>query len=436
MPDGGVKYGGRSLRQRERREAYRLLRTVPLFTHASTDLLTSLVDEMSVMRRHKGSFLIDQGDPQRSLYLIASGDIVRIKREEDGTEHWLEDHGRKHFGSLHLTREDPSYAMLYCHSDVKAYRLPASAFRELVLRTDERGKKYAEEVIYSLSKSLRSMMRTEKTPLLDQKGGKIPLSATAVAATFESFFRSALNALMNQALTSTKKGATKIEYFPQMHIQVPSRVLYICGFKGLRQAFENKIEVADMYSHPILMRLGFVCAPGIIMSPISSILEATNAGHVNREPLLRRASRGFTFRILREVIFGVGLNQLSDFCEERVPRTGPLKDSAALRNAVGSIGAGVTVGYFSHIPHLLSTKKLLNPRVSYLGHLADLVEHADKTRIAPTVKDVAVRRLMATGLTLFAPTGMMIRTTQIVGSFIILNGTIHALQRYEGKHRH
>ena len=59
--------------------------------------------------------------------------------------------------------------------------------------------------------------------------------------------------------------------------------------------------------------------PGVLMTPVSSVLEASNAGHSNPEPLYRRATRGMAPRGVREVIFGVGLNQLSDFCEERVP---------------------------------------------------------------------------------------------------------------------
>lgn len=55
------------------------------------------------------------------------------------------------------------------------------------------------------------------------------------------------------------------------------------------------------------------------MTPLSSVLEALNAAHANPEPLALRWMRGLTPRATREVIFGVGLNQLSDWCEERVP---------------------------------------------------------------------------------------------------------------------
>ncbi len=49
---------------------------------------------------------------------------------------------------------------------------------------------------------------------------------------------------------------------------------------------------------------------GLIMTPISSFLEASNAGVHNPEPMQRRMFRGIVPRAVREVIFGVGLNQV------------------------------------------------------------------------------------------------------------------------------
>ena len=40
-------------------------------------------------------------------------------------------------------------------------------------------------------------------------------------------------------------------------------------------------------------------------------------------------------------------------------------DSAVVRNAVGSMVAGITAGYLSHVPHNLSTLKLMEPARSY-----------------------------------------------------------------------
>lgn len=78
----------------------------------------------------------------------------------------------------------------------------------------------------------------------------------------------------------------------------------------------------ENYSNPNAVRLAAAITPGVLMTPFSSILEASNAGHANPEPLYRRWTRGLVPRTSREVIFGIGLNQLSDYCEERVPYFG------------------------------------------------------------------------------------------------------------------
>jgi hypothetical protein len=78
--------------------------------------------------------------------------------------------------------------------------------------------------------------------------------------------------------------------FPNMHIQLPARVLYINGFKGLRQFLDQSVKPEE-YSNPNLVRLGLSFTPGILMTPLSSILEASNAGHMNPEPLAQRWMR-------------------------------------------------------------------------------------------------------------------------------------------------
>jgi hypothetical protein len=76
----------------------------------------------------------------------------------------------------------------------------------------------------------------------------------------------------------------------------------------------RKLKVS-MHCFPQAVRLGAAIAPGVIMTPISSLLEACNAGHMNPESLMTRWTRGLIPRTVREVIFGIGLNQLSDYCE-------------------------------------------------------------------------------------------------------------------------
>jgi hypothetical protein len=216
-----------------------------------------------------------------------------------------------------------------------------------------------------------------------------------------------------------------------MHIQVPTRIAYICGFKVLRNALDKYVSDADSYDHPHMVRLTAAVAPGIIMTPISSILEASNAGHLNQEPMTTRWMRGAVTRAGREIIFGVGLNQLSDYFEERFQPHFP--SSPVLSNAAGSVAAGVVSGYLSHVPHNLSTYKLMQPHRSY----ADLYGMFVNKSVPPVIDSMveswptSARALTRTVFATLFPRGVMIRTTQIVGSFIILNGTINYLQLRE-----
>jgi len=278
------------------------------------------------------------------------------------------------------------------------------------------------EVVHSLavevrrqSNQVRWLMRT---PLLEQRPKKTNVIAVSIAALIESFYRSGLNAAMNARL-SGQWGTL----FPNMHIQCPARVLYINGFKGLRQYLDWKIKPDD-FSSPTLARLGMSFAPGIIMTPLSSMLEASNAGHMNPEPITTRWMRGITWRMAREVIFGIGLNQMSDYCEERIPSS--LTQNEALRTMGGSCIAGVLAGYFSHIPHNLSTLKLMTPSKTYGQHLGALVAQSE-SRI-PTTFSPGSRRAIATVAAILFPRAVVIRTAQIVGSFVILNGTINSLK--------
>jgi hypothetical protein len=127
----------------------------------------------------------------------------------------------------------------------------------------------------------------------------------------------------------------------------------------------------------------------------------------------------------REVIFGLGLNQLSDYCEERVPND---IQNSLIRTSMGSLIAGVISGYISHIPHNLSAIKLMEPHRSYseiFTSLGQSHQHRVPLGLPPLLQNICV-----TGLTILMPKGVLIRTSQIVGSFVILNGMITALKDF------
>jgi hypothetical protein len=77
------------------------------------------------------------------------------------------------------------------------------------------------------------------------------------------------------------------------------------------------------------------------------------------------------------------------------------------------------------VPHNLSTLKLLNPEKSYMDHTCDLVKGS--YRRVPRTVPKHLRWGFATALAFVAPAGLMVRTTQIAGSFCIINGVITAM---------
>ena len=106
---------------------------------------------------------------------------------------------------------------------------------------------------------------------------------------------------------------------------------------------------------------------------------------------------------------------------------GALGETTASRNFFGSMGAGVACGYFSHIPHNLSTLKLLQPSVTYAGHFSALVN--DSLPRIPAELPKTSRWAAAAATAVLFPKGVVIRSAQIAGSFAIINGVINALQK-------
>ncbi len=250
---------------------------------------------------------------------------------------------------------------------------------------------------------------------------KTAYTATAIAAFVESFYRSIFAALMAAQLDG--KGIASLRLgtlFPQMHVQASTRVFYITGIKELRSV----MSVADVNSSavfsPAQLRALYACVPGICLCPLSSVLDAAHS-RGNAEPLAIRWTRGFTPRLLREIIFGIGINQISDVCRERcVPAA---VSNAHVRTAVGSIVAGMGSALMSQVPHNLATMKLLDPKRTY-GELWNTLWVRSLPRVPAAVPE-ASRNLAAQVLTVIAPIGALRRCTQIAGSFVIINGLVY-----------
>jgi len=421
------KSDGNKLSAKSTHEAVDGLRKSTMFKNASEKNLAAIASKMRRVDLNKGEVLYYQGDPTLEMFIITRGSVVRTRLEEREHEH--ENLGTKGseatVGALHLLQNVPYYATVRCSDKVTCYALSSHELSELLKESPS----LATEVIHALAQDVLAQQVVLRTALLSQRAPEQQANAplltalyTSMGTSVEAFYRSALNAQLNARLTGQPAAA----YFPDMHVQLPLRVAYINGFKGLRLVVQQAVR-AEEYESPQSVSLVAACVPGVLMSPISGLLEASNAGHSNPAPLTSRWLYGATPRLLREVIFGIGINQLSEWCEERVPEA--LLGGKASRNFAGSMAAGVACGYLSHIPHNLSALKLLQPHKSYAEHFGSLV--AESAARVPSGLGVprSGRWAAAAAMTVLVPKGVTIRSAQIAGSFAIINGTINLMMR-------
>jgi len=448
------------LSSNDERLCQQMLKHCEMFNLLSGNQIEKLAKNMSVRSFKRNEILVNQGSPVTSFYLLKDGEIRReFVEPETGKKHAIEFQIKaKSINTMRVLSSDPAHNTVKCNHDTcTLFEMPRQKLLKII--TNEQPD-IGVGIANSLTSHILQTSKKYRTPSIDKQQQIIQnMPAVMIAAGIESYYRSALNAQINRVLTGVKA-----DLFPNMHIQVPMRIAYISGFKGLRaylDQYDDDDDSDDIISDGGTARtvetegensfvnrkfwrgLGITIAPGVIMTPLSSVLEASNVGHMNKEPMATRWMRGITARCGREVLFGLGLNQLSDYFQERCR----FPDSPTLSNMVGSLMGGVVSGYLSHVPHNLSTYKLLEPHRSY----ADLYKNVFVERSVPpfleryltqqaqmqgnggaigsgatavvnyTGPQQAVRFLAAT---LF-PRGLIVRTVQIVGSFVILNGTIN-----------
>eukprot|EP00041_Stephanoeca_diplocostata_P024191 m.606685 g.606685 ORF g.606685 m.606685 type:complete len:419 (+) comp22473_c1_seq8:154-1410(+) len=402
-----------------------LLKTQSLmFSHVKKSDLVVLAKGFEKEIYGKNEDLITQGAKQDRFFIASDGTLERTRFEGNQPEKVIEQFGRSStrasVGSLHFLRQDGAHATLRCRSSkCVVYTLKTDEFKKALASNPA----MSLDVIYSLQREVRTLSKAaNRTEMIMQKPQTVqsPIVAVCVAAGIESWWRSAMNARINSTLT----GAPIAKLFPGMHVQIPIRMAYINGTKGIRSYLDRHIDPYD-YSAPHAVGFAMTLAPGVGMTPISSVLEAANAGHANPMPMYTRWSCGIVARTGREIIFAAGLNQMSDYLEERVPES---ITNGLIRNNLASLSSGILAGYFSHVPHNLSTLKLMNPKKSYKDHFLDYAKgHENKLPNEwPTEKKQKLARVYA----LVAPRAMLVRTTQIVGTFILLNGGIYMMRDF------
>ena len=95
--------------------------------------------------------------------------------------------------------------------------------------------------------------------------------------------------------------------------------------------------------------------------------------------------------------------------------------NTTMRNLAGSLVAGCLAGYLSHIPHNLSTLKLLDPKTSYSQHFRGLRKpYEESLKVAmPNMRSPRLRTGMSTFLTVVLPKGSLIRTSKFSNDSIL-----------------
>ena len=410
------------------RSCERILSRCEMFQKVPPPLISQVVRNMTTRIVNKNEKFVLQGQPVDSFHLLESGEIRRKTVDKQGRSHNVEFAIKaQSINTMRVISGETSFSTVKCVSEqCKLYEMK----RDVFLKMLEQNPELSTKILEGVCEQLRIGSKTFATPLLEQQNkDDVNVPAVAIAAGIESYYRSALNSMLNARLTGVKS-----DWFPNMHLQVPTRIAYIVGFKALRSALDQHVDPESFEGDyaPTAVRLSVTFSPGIIMTPISSVLEASNAGHMNPESMATRWMRGLVPRAGREIIFGIGLNQLSDYFEERFQlMAGP--DNPLLANAAGSLAAGVVSGYLSHVPHNLSTFRLLEPHRPY----ADLYRSFVDKSVPPIVDEivrtwpVATQNVARTVLATLFPRGLILRTAQIGGSFLILNGTINYLKLRE-----
>lgn len=416
-------YSDNSLSEREVQQAIRLLSGGAMFRYCSKENLRRIARTMTRCEFEQGDNIVEEGTRSTHLHVLSRGSAMRF-RNIHGVDHQIDTNlcGTT-INSLHLLNREPIFATARC-MDKKCVTFALSS--EMLNQHIMSNPVLSREIIASLAREVRLRTKNFRTPLFEQHPKPLKqLPIISVAAGIESYYRSALNSMINARLTGHRA-----PLFPHMSVQVPTRVLYINGLKGIRQYLDTRFD-PHSYAFPLAAGALVSILPGLLMTPVSSVLEATNAGHYNNESLHVRWVRGILPRGVREVIFGIGLNQLSDFFEERIHFIvgGNSKETGALANALGSVNAGVFAGYLSHVPHNLSTYKLMNPHKSYRVLFQEFVNISAPKHLIPAGIPSTIRPFYVALIACLFPRGCVIRTAQIVGSFILLNGTINLLQR-------
>jgi len=203
------------LTKKDAESCEQLLADAEMFKILSPDQRKILAKQMKARTLERNETLLHQGDKTDRFFLVESGDTRRIRVDpEDGKSRTVEFAIKaKSINSMRVLSGEDVFATVKCVSDqCKVYQM----MRSDLLNTLQKKPDITMNIAEGLCEQLRIGSKKFATPLLEQQQQDVNVPAVAIAAGIESYYRSALNAMLNTRLTGVKA-----ELFPNMHIQVP-----------------------------------------------------------------------------------------------------------------------------------------------------------------------------------------------------------------------
>ena len=208
-----------------------LLAEAEMFQKVPPHHRKELIKQMKLRELGKYETLLRQGDPSDRFFLIESGEVQRTnKNPEDGKARTVEFAMKaKSVNSMRILSGEPVFATVRCVSEkCRVYEMQ----REDFLKTLNEKPEITVAIAEGLCEQLRIGSKKYATPLLEQQQQEINVPAVAIAAGIESYYRSALNAMLNTRLTGVKA-----ELFPNMHVQARREIwLFVSMFVRVSQS--------------------------------------------------------------------------------------------------------------------------------------------------------------------------------------------------------
>ena len=110
------------------------LREVPFFSGLGAKGLVKIVSALQEEHFPKASFILRQGDPGDSFYIIRSGNVLVVLERGGASATSIARLGpHEGFGEMALLTGQPRSATVVAATEVEAWRLPKAAFQRLLL---------------------------------------------------------------------------------------------------------------------------------------------------------------------------------------------------------------------------------------------------------------------------------------------------------------